>query len=147
MARQNVNTPFGTRFSIPFAVAARLLGYDRDIAADGSAAFASTTVQALAQRIRVTEIPELTAAYPRRQRSRMRVRLNDGRTLTAEAELIKGEPEYPHSPAEIEQKFMTLVTPSWHGRSEAALGTLRAIDCVACLRDLGRELRDMARKE
>ena len=64
MARQTVDTPFGTRFSIPFAVAGRLLGYGRDITADGSVALASPEVQALARRVWVAELPEFTRDYP-----------------------------------------------------------------------------------
>ncbi len=144
MGQQSVDTPFGTRFSIPFAVAARLLGYDRDIAADGSAAFASPAVQALATRVWVAELPDFTQEYPRRQRSRMRLRLANGRTLSGEAELIKGEPGHPHSRSEMEGKFLALVGPSWHGRSEEALAALREIDTAGSVRELGRGLRDMA---
>jgi 2-methylcitrate dehydratase PrpD len=144
MARQTADTPFGTRFSIPFAVAAHLLGYDQDITADGSAAFAALAVRALAQRVWVAERAELTAAYPRHQRSRMRVRLTDGRTLTAQADVIKGEPERPHSQREIDDKFLTLVGPSWRGRREEALALLREVDRVPSAQGLGKRFRDMA---
>lgn len=144
MAQQSVATPFGTRFSIPVALAARLYGKDRDITADGSAAFASPQVRELAQRVFVAEVPEFTAAYPARQRSRIRVRLRDGRNLAAEAERIKGEPEHPHAPDELDRKFLTLVGPSWGGRSEAALLLLRDIERAAGMRALGGKLREMA---
>jgi len=144
MAQQQGATPFGTRFSIPVAVAARLLGLDRDITADGAVAFASAAVAALAARVFVAEAPEFTATYPARQQSRICVRLTDGRVLTAAAERIKGEAEQPHSPAELDGKFLALVRPSWAGRSETALARLHDIDGVPGLRALGRELRDMA---
>jgi CYTH domain-containing protein len=64
--------------------------------------------------------------------------------LSAEAELIKGEPAHPHSRGEIERKFLTLVGPSWRQRSEEALATLRDIDQVSSIRDLGHRLRSMA---
>ena len=144
MARQTVDTPFGTRFSIPFAVAEHLLGYDRDITADGSAAFASPQVQALAQRVWVTELAEFTRAYPRHQHSRMRVSLVNGQTLSAEADLIKGEPAHPHSRSEIEGKFLTLVGPSWRARSEEALARLHQIDEISSICHLAQQLRSMA---
>jgi len=147
MAQQTVETPFGTRFSIPYAVASRLLGADRDITADGSAVLASPAIRDLAQRVWVSEVPEFTADYPARQRSRMRLRLRDGRLLTAAAELIKGEPEHPHSPAELEEKFLTLVRPAWRDRSETALSALRSIDRAPSVRELGRQLRDMSAEE
>ena len=142
MGRQTVDTPFGTRFSIPFAVAARLLGYDRDITADGSAAFASPEVEALARRVSGCRIARF-ADYPGRQRSRMRVALANGGTLHAEAERIRGEPEHPHSRSDIEGKFLTLVGPTWRDRRRD-IAVLRNIDQVSSIRDLGRELRDMS---
>ena len=66
------------------------------------------------------------------------------RTPVHEAERIKGEPEHPHAPAELERKFLTLVGPSWRGGSAAALDQLQNIDRAASVRDLGRELRAMA---
>lgn len=144
MDRQEADSAFGTRFSIPVAVASHLLGFDRDITDDGSAAYASEAVRGLARRVFVAEQPEFTAAYPARQRSRMRLVLHDGRVLAAEAELIKGEPEYPHSPQEIETKFLALVRPSWGRHSEEALAALRGIDRIASVHDLGRQLRLMA---
>ena len=146
MAAQSVETPFGTRFSIPVAVAARLLGLDRDITDDGSAVFASAAVRALARRVFLTEAPEFTTDYPRFQRSRMRLCRVDGRTLTIEAERIKGEPENPHSRGELEAKFLTLARPGWGERSAAALEMLRNVDRVPNVRELGRELRGMARE-
>jgi 2-methylcitrate dehydratase PrpD len=147
MAQQSVDTPFGTRFSIPVAVAAHLLGIDRDITADGSLAFVSPAVRALAQRIFVTESAEFTADYPRRQRSRIRVRLNRGSALAAEADRIKGEPENPHSRAELDGKFLALVRPSWGGQSAAALEMLHAIERAPSMRALGRDLRAMAAED
>ena len=71
MGQRTVTSPFGLRFSIPAAVAAHLLGLDREPLADFDALFARPELHALARRVEVRERPEFTAAYPTRQRSRL----------------------------------------------------------------------------
>ena len=125
LGRQTVDTPFGTRFSIPTAVAARLLGLDHDITDDGSAIFASESVRALAQRIFVTEDPALTADYPRFQRSRMRLRLADGRSFAA-GRPDQGQPEAagPHSRTNSKASFSLWRAPAGATARKRRLETL-----------------------
>jgi 2-methylcitrate dehydratase PrpD len=108
LADPHVTTAFGTRFSIPFLIAARLLDADHDITADGSAALARPDIHALAARVHVTENPPFTAAYPDRQPSRMTIRLACGTCHTAEADFIRGEAERPHNDTALAAKFATL---------------------------------------
>ncbi len=103
-----VTTAFGTRFSIPFLIAARLLDADHDLTADGSAALARPDIHALAARVSVSEIPAFTAAYPERQPSRMTIWLADGTCRQAEADFIRGEAERPHPPSALAAKFAAL---------------------------------------
>ncbi len=121
LADPTVATAFGTRFSIPFLVAARLLDADHDITADGHAALARDDIAALAARVSVTELADYTAAYPARQPSRMRIWLADGRCLEARADFIRGEAERPHAEPALAAKFARL----W---PEGDLGRWLAID-------------------
>jgi 2-methylcitrate dehydratase PrpD len=117
-------TPFGTRFSIPFLVAARLLDAEEAIDGDGNIVFARADVHALARRVQVRENPLYTAQYPERQPSRMVIALDDGRTLPAEAQHIRGEAERPYGAAAMTAKFIALTAPSWGDRAAAALAAL-----------------------
>jgi 2-methylcitrate dehydratase PrpD len=103
-----VTTAFGTRFSIPFLVAARLLDADVDITADGSALLARADIHALALRVSVREEVGFTELYPARQASRLRIWMADGRCLVAEADFMRGEAERPHRDADLAAKFSVL---------------------------------------
>jgi 2-methylcitrate dehydratase PrpD len=128
MGQQAVTSPFGLRFSIPAAVAARLLGLDREPLADFDALFAR---------------PELHA--PARQRSRLTLRLADGTVETAEAEHIRGEPENPHPTSALEAKFRALTAPAWGAESaEAALAALMRIEALPRLRPVTASWRAAA---
>jgi 2-methylcitrate dehydratase PrpD len=124
LAEHRVATPFGTRFSIPFLVAARLLDAEEAIDGDGSAVFAHADVHALAQRVQVRENPLYSAHYPAQQASSMVITLDDGRTLRAEARHIRGEAERPHGAAAMTAKFIALTAPSWGDHAAAALAGL-----------------------
>lgn len=134
LADPQVSTAFGTRFSIPFLIAARLLDADRDITADGSEALARADIHALAQKVSVRENDGFTASYPSRQPSALRMWLRDGECLQASASFIRGEAELPHSDAALAAKFRTL-TAGWPG---ADLAGWLAIDRAPRLRDILR---------
>jgi 2-methylcitrate dehydratase PrpD len=144
MSDPHVATAFGTRFSIPFIVAARLLGADQDIADDGTAAFSRADVHTLARRVIVREEPAFTSAYPERQPSTLRIFLTDGRMLDGSAEYIRGEAERPHSDVALGEKFVALTAPSWGAGAEPALKALLAIEDVADMRGLLAQWRDQA---
>jgi 2-methylcitrate dehydratase PrpD len=144
MAEPRVTTAFGTRFSIPFIVAARLLGADRNIADDGTAAFSRADVHALARRVMVREEPAFTRAYPEHQPGTLRIFLTDGRMLDGSAEYIRGEAERPHSDAALGEKFVALTAPSWGAGAEPALKALLAIESVVDMRGLLAQWRDHA---
>lgn len=113
LAGQRVTSAFGTRFSIPFLLAARMLGAEEALDGDGSQVLSRVEVHALAARVYVTESAADTAAYPAQQRSRMAITLRDGQVLRAAADFIRGEAERPHSEAALRHKFMALTEPSW----------------------------------
>jgi 2-methylcitrate dehydratase PrpD len=124
LAGCDVATPFGTRFSIPFLVAARLLVAEEPIDGDGGTVFARADVHALARRVQVRENPLYTMHYPERQPSSMVILLDDGRRLHADAQHMRGEAERPHGAAAMTAKFMALTAPSWGDHAAVALAGL-----------------------
>jgi 2-methylcitrate dehydratase PrpD len=96
---------FGARFSAPFAVASLLVAGGRAFANFEAEALADPRRRALAQRIRVEEVPAFTAAYPARQLCRMTVTWADGREESLEATHIRGEAENPHEESDLVAKF------------------------------------------
>jgi 2-methylcitrate dehydratase PrpD len=140
MDSATVTSAFGTRFSIPFALAARLHGADAEIGDGGEAAFERADIHRLARLVTVRESAAFSAAYPDRQPSRMRIVLQDGRRLEAEADHIRGEAELPHPEAALRAKFLTLTTPSLGRNAGPALDALLAIEDVTDIHDVTRLL-------
>ena len=84
LSGQTVRTPFGLRFSLPMAIARRIVHGPVPLTDDGARAFADAHVAALAARIYVVEEKAFTAAYPDRQPTRMTVKFRDGGTESRE---------------------------------------------------------------
>ena len=113
LAERAVTSSFGSRFSIPFALASILHHGRSGLDSFNEAAVANRKVQALAARVTVEEDPAFTAAYPAQQRCIVRLRLKRGGTLEGHCTVTKGEPGNPHKPSELERKFFELGTPIW----------------------------------
>jgi 2-methylcitrate dehydratase PrpD len=108
-----VTTSFGARFSIPFALATILYHGQSGLASFDEAAVANPAVQALAQRVFVTEDPAYTSAYPQRQHCDVTLHVVGKPPITGRCEMTKGEKERPHTQEDLEGKFMSLGTAIW----------------------------------
>ena len=67
----------------------------------------------MAHRVTVTEDPALTAMMPDKRPSRVRVFMTDGRVLTAETFVNRGDFEDPYSADDLRDKYMSLGVPVW----------------------------------
>ncbi len=110
---QVIATSFAARFSIPFALATRLVQGDTSLAAFSEAAVGNPVTQALARRIDVHEEPAFTARYPHEQATEVVIRTGDGRTWTGRCDIMKGEAGNPYQDAEVERKFLHLGSQAW----------------------------------
>ncbi len=113
LANQAPKDWFGTRFSVPFALATLIVGGRDGLHAFSDTAVADARVMALARRVHVVEDADFTAAYPDAQRVRLTIRLVDGATLDGACEITSGEPGRPHDPAALERKYRELAAPLW----------------------------------
>lgn len=113
MAQKNVRSGFGAKFSVPFALATLIHHGRSGLASFGDEAVAVPEIQALCQRVDMKEDPAYTAEYPRRQLCDVKIVLRDGKTLEGRSERMKGEPENPYGPDELERKYYELATPVW----------------------------------
>ncbi len=130
---------FGTRFSIPFALATLLVGGRSGLAAFGDEAVADPVVMDLAQKVEVTEDEAFTQAYPAAQRVELTLHLKDGRTLKGHCEITSGEPGRPHPPELLARKYSELAEPIWGVERAAALRhalmNIESCDDVSLLTD------------
>ena len=119
LANQQPKDWFGTRFSIPFAVATLLVGGRNGLEAFSDTAVADPRVMALAAKVFVTEDESYSATYPADQRVSLVMHLNDGSALRGQCHITSGEPTRPHKTEDLERKYLDLAEPIW-GRQRAA---------------------------
>lgn len=141
MGQQEVRSPFGCRFSIPVAVARRIVHGPAALTDDGERAFRDPVVADLARRIFVIEDKTSTGAYPDRQPTRMAVRATDGRTIELASERILGECDHPLSPQQLQAKFDELARPGLRSATDAAWRDIARIDEIPDVRSLVNDWR------
>lgn len=113
------------QFSIGFSVAVALLDGNASIFQYRDERVADDEVRALMSRISVEVDLVLDAGYPENRAARVEIEMDDGRVLQEAVANARGEPEWPLTRREIEEKFMTLATPGL-GR-KAATGLMDAV--------------------
>ena len=104
---------FGTRFSVPFALATAIVGGRDGVHAYADEAVADPRVMGLAARVDLVEDEDFTRAYPAAQRVRLVIRLRDGTSLAGHCEITSGEPGRPHDSAALDRKYRALAEPLW----------------------------------
>jgi 2-methylcitrate dehydratase PrpD len=110
---KNPTTPFGSKFSLPFAVASLLFHGRAQLTNFDDKAFANPVIRDLAQRMNISENPEYTLQFPEKQPCDVKVRLANGRVLEAKADYTKGDPHNPRTDAELEAKFFDISKQVW----------------------------------
>jgi 2-methylcitrate dehydratase PrpD len=136
LAGQTVRTPFGLRFSLPMAIAQRIVLGPSGLIDDGSRAFGNPQVDDLARRVFVVEDKAATAAYPDCQPTRLTVTFRDGTRQTLSAARILGESDHPLPDGALEAKFATLVDQTWGGGAAGAWRDLARIEEISDIRRL-----------
>ena len=145
MGQQTIRSAFGTRFSIPVAVASLIARGPAPLPDDGAAAFADPVVHDLARRIFVTEDKDLTAAYPAQQPTRFTVRLTDGSVETHAADVILGESDLPFAPHVLRDKFVELTRDAWGSAAPHAWDRFGHLEHETNIGRLANDLREAAR--
>ena len=113
LAEKRVTSSFGSRFSVPFALASILHHGKSGLGSFDDAAVASDEVQALAQRVDLQEDKSHTARYPQETPCDVRIVMKNGDSYTGRCVVMKGEPSNPHQPEDLRRKFFELGTPVW----------------------------------
>lgn len=127
----------GAKFSIPYAAAAALVLGRTDVAAFAEGARADARVRAMAARVEVGTDPEMTlkrADYPTAE---VRITLTDGRVLSRETGIVRGDAANPVAPDEIVAKFLVLVgDPVGEARAREIVEVIEGVDGLKDIRDL-----------
>ncbi len=125
------------KFSVPFAVATRLVRGSSRVENFTWDAVRDEKVQAFAKRVFVTEDKAMTAKLPQFRPARIDVRLHDGRTLSAAVEANRGDDQDPYSRDELTGKFFSLAERVWsHEVADGVRTKLLALSSVADVRSV-----------
>ena len=115
LAEKSVVSSFGSRFSVPFALASILYHGRSGLSSFDDAAVANPKIQALAKLVDLREDTSYTARYPNEQICDLTITLKSGQAFAGRCSIMKGEPSNPHKPEELRGKFFDLGTPIWGG--------------------------------
>lgn len=125
---QDPGNMLAAKFSIPFAVATTLIHGEASVDAFRAPALADERARRLAQRVVVSENPEMTAMLPALRPAQVTIRFADGRVLEEKTLTNRGDAQDPYGPDEVREKFFALAAPVWghdHAeRIESAIGHL-----------------------
>ena len=109
------------KFSVPFAVATRLVNHSSALSSFTWDAVRDPAVLALAQKVEVSEDPSMTQRLPLERPARVVISLHDGRQIMGEAGVNRGDDAAPYSREELRQKFMDLTQRVWPAAHAAAV--------------------------
>jgi 2-methylcitrate dehydratase PrpD len=100
------------RFSLRYMVASALVHGSVRLAAYEPPRLKDPATRDLLERITVAADPELDAAFPGQRAARVDMHLRDGRHLTHLQPMRKGDPEWPLTDADLENKLLEFATPA-----------------------------------
>lgn len=125
------------KFSVPFAVATRVVRGSSRVENFTWDAVRDDRVQALAKRVFVTEDRAMTARLPQFRPARVDLKLVDGRTLSAAVEANRGDDQDPYSRDELTGKFFSLAERVWpHNVADDVRRKLMALPDVRDVRTI-----------
>ena len=101
------------KFSVPFAVATRLVHGSSAMASFNWDAVRNPQVLALARKVSVREDPAMTQRLPMERPARVLLHLKDGSTRVGEAGVNRGDETAPYTREELRGKFMDLTRRVW----------------------------------
>jgi 2-methylcitrate dehydratase PrpD len=101
------------KFSVPFAVATRLINGSSALSSFTWQAVRDPAVLALAQKVDLREDTAMTRRLPLERPARVVITLNSGQTVTGEAGVNRGDDASPYSREELRGKFIDLTQRVW----------------------------------
>jgi 2-methylcitrate dehydratase len=97
--------------SLPWVIAAALVDRQVTPLQFTPAKLADARIRAQLPKVKVMADPEIEALFPKLQRVKVTIVTEDGRELFNQIDYPKGDPRYPLSDAEVEEKYLALAEP------------------------------------
>lgn len=116
LGAKEIRNAFATRFSTPFAMATIIVNGSFGTECFDEKAASNPVILGLVQRVELTEVPEYSAEFPRKQMCDVTIVMKNGSRHSGHCVHMRGEPENPADPAEFKAKFRSLCEPIWGAR-------------------------------
>lgn len=118
----------GAKFSVPFAVATRIVNGHSGLSSFTRDAIGNPDVLALASKVSVVEDPSMTARLPQERPARIRVFQQNGQVHEAEVGVNRGDDTSPYTTQELSSKFLDLCERVWpRSHADALLNSTLAL--------------------
>jgi 2-methylcitrate dehydratase PrpD len=128
LSNRNPANMLAAKFSIPFAAATFMVHNRAGVECFRREKIADQVIQSLADRVTVSEDPDLTAMMPGKRPSRVTIRLMDGSEFKAETYVNKGDFELPYPREELTAKYYELADSAWgRAKAETVYETIRKL--------------------
>jgi 2-methylcitrate dehydratase PrpD len=101
------------KFSVPFAVATRIVNNTSALSSFTWDAVRNPKTLALAQKVSVSHDPAMSARLPNERPASVTLYLKDGSSRTAQAGVNRGDDASPYTREELREKFMNLTSRIW----------------------------------
>lgn len=128
------------QFSIAFSVALAFVEGNGSIFHYTNAKLADEGVHAMMERIEVGVDQALDTNYPDERGSTVEVTMADGRVLRHTVPNARGEPEWPLTARDVEEKFAALAAPRLGERASEVRDAIRELDEMKDAQELARLL-------
>ena len=139
------HNPLAAKFSLAYAVAARIISGGAGPDAFREPALGDPAIRALAERVSIEEYPPVSGEdawpdYP----AGVEIRLRSGERLVGDVQRPRGDQPDPVTYVEVERKFLELTEPVFGpGRAQDALDLVLWPDQVSGLQELMTSLRTL----
>ena len=107
------NNTLAAKFSVPFAVATRIVNNSSALASFTWDAVRNPKILALAQKVSVAHDPSMSARLPNERPASVTIFLKDGSQRKGQAGVNRGDDASPYTREELHQKFMNLTGRIW----------------------------------
>ena len=135
--KRNPKNVVDAQFSMPFGAAVAILNGRATLDEYTEESLSNPLVKQLMDRVVCVQDPALEVNYPSRWPAWAEVTTGDGRTLRAEIEFPKGDPENALSWQEIKDKFRNLTGPVITAdQQEAIIASVDSLDSLEDVREL-----------
>jgi 2-methylcitrate dehydratase PrpD len=130
------DTFVSAQFSLPYVVAACLTDGEMGPAQLKSDRISDPAIIELSKKVKLSADPVLSKAYPEKTSSRVEIRLADGRTISQQTDIPKGDPRNPMSADDIAAKLERFASKENKANTDRIVSLVLEMEKIGSIREL-----------